>query len=64
MGVQFASKMGMKVTAVSTSEAKRELCLKELGAHEFLNMSLKEDEEKFLNGEFDLILNTGLAHDL
>ena len=63
MGVQFASKMGMEVTAVSTSADKAELCT-ELGAHHFLNMSDTKDAQAFSRAGFDLILNTGLAHNL
>ena len=42
MGVLFAKAMGMEVTAVSSSDSKQELCLKELGAHHFLNISEKK----------------------
>lgn len=63
MGVQFASKMGMEVTAVSSSADKAALC-KELGAHYFLNTSDSKDAQAFNSGQFDIILNTGLAHNL
>ncbi len=64
MGVQFAARMGMEVTAVSGSADKEELSLKKLGAHHFLNTSDKKDKTRFENSAFDLVLNTGLAHDL
>lgn len=45
MGVQFASKMGMEVTAVSSSPDKEELCLKSLGAHRFLCTGDKKGQQ-------------------
>ncbi len=64
MAVQFASKMGMEVTAVSGSAAKEELCLKELGAHHFIDTSDKKGQQQFENSAFDIVLNASLAHDL
>lgn len=64
MGVQFAKAMGMEVTAVSYSDSKEELCLKELGAHHFLNISEKKAQQQFENSSFDIVLNTGLAYNL
>ena len=64
MGVQFASKMGMEVTAVSGNPEKEELCLKQLGAHKFICTGDKKGQQEFEKQGFDLILNTGLAHNL
>jgi len=41
LGIQFASKMGFKVAAISTSQDKKKLA-EELGAHVYIDSS-KED---------------------
>lgn len=59
LAIQFASRMGYEVTAISTSPAKREEALA-LGAHKFLLISDKEDERKY-GYYFDLLLCTALG---
>lgn len=56
LAIQFASRMGYEVTAISTSPGKREEALA-LGAHKFLVITDKEDERKY-GYYFDLLLCT------
>lgn len=58
LGIQFARKMGFKVAAISTSDAKKELAL-ELGAHLYIDTS-KDDAVKILqsHGGAKCILTT------
>jgi D-arabinose 1-dehydrogenase-like Zn-dependent alcohol dehydrogenase len=58
LGVQFARKLGFRVVAISSSDAKRDLA-KELGATEYINTS-KEDPAERLQalGGADLIAVT------
>jgi alcohol dehydrogenase, propanol-preferring len=39
MGVQLAKAMGMRVIAIDGGEEKKELCLKTLGADEFIDFT-------------------------
>lgn len=57
LAVQYASKMGMKTFAVSTSESRKEAITK-LGAHEYVNSSDPEQFKKFMGEKIDLIINT------
>jgi len=45
LGIMFAKAMGAKVTAISSSNSKRELCAK-LGADHYVNMNGKTEAEK------------------
>jgi uncharacterized zinc-type alcohol dehydrogenase-like protein len=56
LAVQFASKMGVEVFAISTSDSKKEEASK-LGATGFINSKKPEDLQKY-QGYFDVILNT------
>lgn len=56
LAIQYASKMGYEVTAISTSPGKREEA-KALGADRFLVISDKEQEKKY-GYYFDLLLCT------
>lgn len=56
LGIQFASKMGMEVTAFTTSE-DRQKELKELGATE-LRHSTNLDKLRLEEGKYNLVLNT------
>lgn len=57
LAIQFASKMGMKTFAVSSSDNKKDLCFK-LGAHEYVNTSNPEELKKFHEEKIDLMINT------
>jgi D-arabinose 1-dehydrogenase-like Zn-dependent alcohol dehydrogenase len=57
IAIRLAVAMGAHVTAISHSPDKRELSLKALGAHEFINSSSKEDMKK-AQKSLDLLLNT------
>jgi propanol-preferring alcohol dehydrogenase len=43
MGVQLAKAMGMRVIAIDGGEEKKELCLKTLGADEFIDFTQVKD---------------------
>ena len=57
LAVQFASKMGMKTYALSSSNSKKESIMK-LGAHDYVNWSDEEQKKNFLSQKIDVILNT------
>lgn len=57
IAIRFAVAMGAHVVAISHSPDKRDLCLNSLGAHEFINSSVKAEMTK-AQKSFDLILNT------
>ncbi|MDR9457511.1 MAG: alcohol dehydrogenase [Salegentibacter sp.] len=58
LAVQYATKMGMRTVAISTSESKKELA-KELGAHHFINTDEKDAAKELQNlGGAKLILAT------
>lgn len=59
LAIQFAAKMGHKVTAISTTEAKKEEALS-LGATSFVN-SKDAIQTKQLAGRFDFVLSTIFA---
>lgn len=63
LAVQFASKMGMKVYAVSSSEDKKADTMK-LGAHEFVAASNKEQLENFQKEKIDVIIGTLPHHNI
>jgi len=54
LGIQFANKMGCDVTAISTSDSKRDEA-RELGASAFINMN-KQEEWNSVVGSFDFVL--------
>ncbi|KAJ3390494.1 hypothetical protein HDU92_000427 [Lobulomyces angularis] len=56
LALQFANKMGCTVTAISSSEKKKNDAF-QFGAKYFLNTSEKNNYKKFY-GKFDIILNT------
>ena len=56
LGVQFLSKMGYEVSAVSSSLSKEKM-IKELGANEVIDGS-SEESLKEHNNKFDFIINT------
>jgi D-arabinose 1-dehydrogenase-like Zn-dependent alcohol dehydrogenase len=59
LALQFASKLGSKVTAVSHSTSKRQQCLEELGAHHFVNINAPDSAEfKQSQRSLDLLLVT------
>ena len=60
LALQFASAMGYKVTAISTSPDKIDEA-KGFGAHSFLNSKNPEDMKKHKSA-FDLILFTASNH--
>lgn len=62
LGVQFASKMGMKTYAVSTSDNKKDL-IKKLGAHEYVNSKDNDQFENFKKEKIDLMINTTSSGD-
>ena len=64
MAVQYASKMGMQVVAISTTPAKEKEA-KHFGAKEFV-CSKNEEEMKNLmtKNQLDIILNTAYTHDI
>ncbi len=63
MGVKLARAMGARVTAITTSTAKKEDALR-LGAHEVV-VSRNPAEMEAASGKFDFILNTVSApHDI
>ncbi|MCM8570558.1 alcohol dehydrogenase [Gramella jeungdoensis] len=58
LAIQYASKMGMRTVAISTSDDKKELA-KELGAHHFINTGNKDASEELQKlGGARLILAT------
>ena len=59
----FASKMGMKTYAVSTTKDK-EIMAKKLGANEFVCSSDPEQMKRFQKEEIDLIICCALVTDL
>jgi uncharacterized zinc-type alcohol dehydrogenase-like protein len=63
LGVQFASKAGMKTYAVSTSGSKKDDILK-LGAHEVVVSTDPEQFKKFLGEKIDLMINTTSSGDI
>lgn len=56
LAIQFASKMGADVVAISRSDKKKELALK-LGAKEYINTSKDKPFEMYM-GTFDMLLVT------
>jgi uncharacterized zinc-type alcohol dehydrogenase-like protein len=56
LAIQFASRMGYEVTAISTSPAKRDEAMA-LGAHQFLVITDREQKRKY-GYYFDLVLCT------
>ncbi|KAI8065244.1 hypothetical protein BC940DRAFT_259227 [Gongronella butleri] len=62
LALQFANKWGTSVTAISTSDDKKDEAIS-FGAHEFLNSKRFDDAEylKTIN-KFDLIINTASAN--
>jgi len=63
LAIQFASKMGMKTFAVSTSDSKKDLAMK-LGAHEYVVSTDPEQMKSFYGEKIDLMLNTTGAGDV
>jgi uncharacterized zinc-type alcohol dehydrogenase-like protein len=59
LGLKFASKMGLEVTAISTS-ASKEAEARSYGAHHFLNLK-DPDQVKNASQSFDFILNTATS---
>jgi uncharacterized zinc-type alcohol dehydrogenase-like protein len=57
IAVRFAVAMGAEVVAISHSPSKKDLCLKELGAHHFLDTSDKAAMKKSRKS-LHLLLNT------
>ncbi|MCG9972079.1 alcohol dehydrogenase [Christiangramia crocea] len=58
LAIQYASKMGMRTVAISTSDSKKELA-KELGAHHFINTEKQDASEELQKlGGAKLILAT------
>ncbi|MES1910518.1 MAG: hypothetical protein MHM6MM_003099 [Cercozoa sp. M6MM] len=57
LGLQFAKALECEVTAISRSEAKKELCLTQLGADHFVAMADEEQVQK-ATASLDLILVT------
>ncbi|CAI0474272.1 unnamed protein product [Linum tenue] len=57
VAVKFAKAMGAKVTVISTSPAKKEEAIRNLGADSFL-ISRDQDEMKAAMGSFDGIIDT------
>ena len=64
LGVMYAVKMGMKVTAVSMSDSKKKLAIEELGAFGYINLGDSKEKQTFENTKYDIVLNTGLLHDI
>ena len=63
LGIQYAAKMGMKVTAISTSMDKKKEAMA-LGAHEFVCSKEKVQMDNWLKDPSDIILNTSIVSDL
>jgi uncharacterized zinc-type alcohol dehydrogenase-like protein len=62
LAVQFASKLGMKTYAISTSDSKKEAIMN-LGAHVYVNSSDPDQMKDLMSQKIDLILNTSAASD-
>ena len=63
LGIQYASKMGMKVTAISTTMDKEKEA-RALGANEFVCSKDKAQWNKFLKNPQNIILNTAYISDI
>lgn len=65
MCIMFAKALGAKVTAISSSESKKDLSIK-LGADEFLLIPRNKTDLSKYNDKFDVIIHTGayLTNDL
>mmetsp|Transcript_24235 Transcript_24235/g.33232 ORF Transcript_24235/g.33232 Transcript_24235/m.33232 type:complete len:359 (+) Transcript_24235:72-1148(+) len=61
MAVKFGKAFGCHTTVISRGSSKKENCLKELGAHAFLDSTSSEDMAAAANS-FDFILDTVSAH--
>ncbi|KAI8865420.1 GroES-like protein, partial [Ramicandelaber brevisporus] len=62
LAIQFANKLGAQVVAFSSSENKRDECLR-LGAHKFVNTS-DPDQLRSVNGTVDIMLVTANASNM
>jgi uncharacterized zinc-type alcohol dehydrogenase-like protein len=63
LGIQYANKMGMKVTAISTSPEKEKEA-KSFGAHEFICSKDKAQMANWMKDPSHIILNTAYIADL
>ncbi len=57
LALQFMNKWGCEVTAISTTQAKKEEALS-MGAHHFVELSDIEKKEELFSSQYDFILNT------
>mmetsp|Transcript_701 Transcript_701/g.1340 ORF Transcript_701/g.1340 Transcript_701/m.1340 type:complete len:377 (+) Transcript_701:463-1593(+) len=62
LGIQFAAKMGLDVTALSTSDSKKDEALG-FGATHFVNMN-KEEDWNSVQRKFDLVLITSSVYSI